>query len=486
VLGAVLLMCTAAMSMYNAGNKIGVKVAMSQEAMTILKDELLPIAEAAALSADIPDMSEKTHVPVVGNVEMTMKDMKLNRLKVENSSVVFTTGNTVQVSFTGLSLDITLHWHYRESSWPHISDSGSGEGSTSHASGTVAFVVGSDATGHPTAKFSTCGMDLSGLSISLHGGASWLYDVVISLFHSKIVHALESGLCKVLNNDIQLQLNQMLEEIPIQYDIDEHIAIDYSLGFPNGAYVTDDGFLVATSQGEFFPKGGQPGNAPGEPVAMPDAPTKSQFQVMASEFTVESLGYTAVQTGLAEMVVTKDMAPAMAKDFFSTDFYGQYAPGILDRFGAGADVELFIALHETPDVIFTQANGIDVKAGVEMTVRAMNSSTKAFDNAFTLLLTCDVDGEAKVSDTTISGQLTDASATASLVQTQVGTVDIDGFNDLIQFVLMTAIDTANQLLAKGTPLPSIPGMEFVNPNILYRDGYLVVATDIHFTAPTKH
>jgi len=475
-----LMVSAVVMSAPSNSNKIGMKVAVSQGALTYMKDQMLPAAEAAALSASIPDMTEKTSVPVVGKVEVNIRNIKLNTLSIANSTISLNSGNLISVGITGLKLDISLGWHYRESRWPHVSDSGHGKAKTSRSSGHVSIAVGSDSTGRPTAKFASCQLDMSDLSISLSGGASWLYNAIISLFHGKIVSSLESSICKALTGDIQSQLDDLLRSIPVQQPVGDHLAIDYSLSDNNGIVITPEQFLIASSAGEFYPRNGQPGKAPGQPVVMPDHVVDKHFQIFASNFSAESLGYASVIAGVAEMVVTKDMAPAEAKDFFSTDFFSQYAPGIIDKFGSGKDVVLFLAVHQTPDVIFSQANGVDVKAGVEMTVRAKNSAG-AFEDAFTLLLSCDVDAVAKVNGTIISGELTDVSATASLVQTHVGDVDVNGINDLVQFALSMALDTVNQMLAKGTPLPSMQGLDFVNPTILYRDGYIIIATDIKFS-----
>jgi len=485
ILAAVLVISTVALGRRNIGDKVGVKVSVTQNALTYLKDEMLPAAEAAALAAVIPDMEEEVHVPVVGNVELSLKDMKINRLSVLNSSIHLNSGNAITVSVTGLDLDITLNWHYRESNWPHISDSGSGEGSTGHAAGSLAIVVGSDTTGHPTAKITSCSFDLSDLSIKLHGGASWLYDAVINIFHKRIVKALDEGLCNVLTGNVQKSLDQFLAQVPVQHVLGDHIALDYSLADPYGIVITPDQLVIGSVAGEFFPQGGQPGNAPGQPVAMPDSVTNTQFQIFISDFTVESLGFTAVTGGLAEMLITKDMAPSLAKDFFTTDFYGQYAPGLIDKYGSGTDVSLFLAIHQVPDVIFSVKDEIDVQAGVEMTVRA-NNSAGSFEDAFTLLLTCNIDGDAEVNSTVIYGQLSAVDISASLVQSQVGTVDINGFNDLIEFALSMGLDAVNAILAHGAPLPTLPGAEFVNPTILYRDDYIVVATDIHFDNPSHN
>jgi len=479
---AVLMMSAVTMAWRNNGDKVGVKVVVSQKALTYLKDQMIPAAEAAALASQIGDMHATASVPVVGDVDIDISEIKLNTLNVVNSSILLNSGNQIQVSITGLNMDMTMHWHYRECPWPHISDSGDGEGSTSHSSGTVGVLLGTDATGRPTAKINQCDLDLSDLDISLSGGASWLYNVIISLFHGSIVSGLENAVCSALLGDVQQQLDMLLATIPVQEPVGKYLAIDYSLAVNGGFVITPDQLLIASSSGEFYPQGSQPGKAPGSPVKMPDTIADKHFQIFASAFSAESLGYAAVTAGICQMLVTKDQAPVLAQAFFTTDFYSTCAPGLIDKYGSGKDVALFIALHSQPSIKFSQADGVIVSAGIEMTIRGPTASGD-WEDAFTILLTTNADAVAKVNDTVISGQLLNANATASLVSTHVGDVDVNGFNDLINFALTMSMDTVNALLANGAALPSMQGLSFVDPAILYRDGYIAVITDVNFVPP---
>ena len=481
-IGVILLATVLAVATANTGDKVGVKVAVSQAALGYLKDQMMPVAEAKALAAQIGDMEARASVPVVGKVDMKIRDMKLNRLHVSNSTIELVAPSTLAVSFTGLDLDVTLRWHYREVKWPHVSDSGRGEGKTTRASGRVVLALGTDVQGRPTAKITGCGLGLKDLSLKLHGGASWLYNAVISMFHGKIVRAIDSAVCGALTGDVQALLDKMLAQIPVQEPLGKYFALDYSLANPGGIVMTAEHELVASSQGEFYPQGGAPGKAPGVPAAMPNSVANTMFQIFISSFSAQSLGYVAASQGLVRKDFTKDMAPLMAQAFFTTDFYAQYAPGLVTKYGAGKEVALHFEMHSTPTVAFSEQDKAVVRAGVEMTVRAKNAAG-AFEDAFTMLLMATCVGSAKVENTVISGELADANATASLVQSQVGDVDLNGFNDLITFALSMATGTVNEILAKGAPLPSMQGLDFVNPTVLYRNGYIVVTTDIKFTPP---
>jgi len=483
---AVVLMASAAVMAYrNEGNKVGVKVTISQGALTYLKDQMLPAAEEAALNASIPDMEASTHIPVVGTVDLDLSQIKLNRLNVSNSSIELTNGNTIVVAIQGLDLDLTLHWHYREHPWPHVSDSGNGEGSTSRSSGRISIQIGTDATGRPTAKISQVDFDLSDLDIHLSGGASWLYNAIISLFHGKIVDALEGALRDTLTGDVQKQLDELLATIPVQEPVGHYLAIDYSLAAEGGFVITPDNQLLASSAGEFYPKDGQPGNTPGSPVKMPDSVTDKQFQIFASSWSAESFGYAAFTAGICQMLVTKDKAPVLAQAFFTTDFYQPYAPGLVEKYGSGKDIAIYLSLQSQPKIEFSQAEGVTVNVGVEMTIRGPTDSG-SWEDAFTVLLMTTAAATAKVNGTIISGEIENANATASLVSTNVGDVDVSGLNDLVTFTIAMSLDTVNAILAKGTTLPSMQGLTFKDPAILYRDGYIVVVTDVDFTLPTFH
>jgi len=481
---AALFMVFAAVSarrIVNAGNRTGVKVVVSQGALTYLKDQSLPVALQSALSSKIDDMHAKVSVPIVGEVDIDLTQIKLNRLNVSSSSISLNAGNQIQVSISGISMDITMHWHYREHPWPHISDSGRGEGATSRSSGVVGVIIGNDNNGRPTAKINQCKLDLSDLGIHLSGGASWLYNAIIDTFHGNIVSSLQHAVCDSLHNDVQKKLDQLLSTAPVQEPVGKYLAIDYSLAVNNGLIIDPAHRIIASSAGEFYPRKGQPGKAPGNPVKMPDSVVDKQFQIFASSFSAQSLGYAAVAAGICEMLITKDKAPTLAKAFFVTDFYETCAPGLVKKYGSGKDIAMYIALHQTPTIEFTQADNIVVKAAVELTIRGQGE--KGWEDAFTVLLMTTANAVAKVNNVIISGQLIDASAKASLVSTRVGDIDVSAINDLIDFTLSMSMETVNKILANGTKLPSVEGLSFVDPTILYRDGYIVVATNVHFVPP---
>lgn len=54
------------------------------------------------------------------------------------------------------------------------------------------------------------------LSVKAPGPFGWLYDVLLSLFHDKIVSAINKDVAHALRSDVPKALNAYLSEVPAQ------------------------------------------------------------------------------------------------------------------------------------------------------------------------------------------------------------------------------------------------------------------------------
>lgn len=60
-------------------------------------------------------------------------------------------------------------------------------------------------------------------------------------------------------------------------------------------------------------------------------------------------------------------------------------------------------------------------------------------------------------------------------------VRVDGHGlSLVEAVLMQVPHRMAQILAKGFPIPTLEGVEFVNSQLNFGDGYVELATDLKF------
>merc|ERR1711934_292822 len=92
-------------------------------------------------------------------------------------------------------------------------------------------------------------------------------------------------------------------------------------------------------------------------------------------------------------------------------------------------------------------------------------------------VSCKLNGSSQL----LIGQLTELQCPLTLVKSDVGTVDVAGLSMLVSSVLNSvALPAANKILAKGFPIPTLEGVEFVNSQLNFGDGYVELATDLKF------
>lgn len=459
-------------------DKIGMKVVVSQGALNHFKDKLLPVAEARAMSAHIGDMESQTRQGLLGRVKVEIHDFVFTYFHVSNASIELVPPNILVINFDGLNIKMEMRWRYNIRRI-HTSDHGRGEGYTWGSRGRVAFGIGNDPQGRPTAWINDCWVDIRDFHLRVHSSASWLYNAIISMFNNQIVRSIEGAVRHTINNDVPVMLNNMFSRIPVQEHIGNDYAIDYSLAQSGGIFITPEHQLVAQSSGEFYPQNEAPGQSPWFTVWTPNNENGSMFQIFISKCSIQSLGFAAVRSHRLQKDLTKD-STKKGQGFFKTKFFDFYVPGFVRKYGPDRDVTLHLEMKEPPTVEINKKDKLIVHGNIEMEVRVQNDNGQV-ERPFTVLLKTTCVGSVKVIGTTISGQLTELKASSEMVQSQVGGVDLGGLDSLLHGALTLGIEAVNKKLAKGAPLPSIRGIQYCNPQVHYRDGFIVVTTDINYT-----
>ena len=101
-------------------------------------------------------------------------------------------GQGLQFTISGLFCNTHMNWHYREDSWPHISDSGSADIGVSGVS-VVVNIHGFQSNQRPQVTVLSDGVNIGDLSIHLHGGASWLYQIFVNIFKGQIKDSIQKA-----------------------------------------------------------------------------------------------------------------------------------------------------------------------------------------------------------------------------------------------------------------------------------------------------
>lgn len=147
-----------------------------------------------------------------------MTSISLQSFNLGNDAISILQGQGISVSISNLACSATLNWHYRENSWPHVSDSGSADIDVSGVTASV-NMAGTNSGGHPQVSVISDSVNVGDLDIHLHGGASWLYGIFVSVFKGQIKDAINKALTSAISSNINNGLNKVLAQLPIAVPI---------------------------------------------------------------------------------------------------------------------------------------------------------------------------------------------------------------------------------------------------------------------------
>jgi lipopolysaccharide-binding protein len=139
--------------------------------------------------------------------------------------------------------------HYRENSFPHISDSGSVDISISFSITSTIDCIVDPVSRAPQLTMKACNFDISSVDVDFHGGASWLYNIFKGLIESAVKDALGKQLCPIVENELG-PANAALKKLPMNVTLTHGVVASYAL--TGNPIVTSD-YLVTPHSGSFTP-----------------------------------------------------------------------------------------------------------------------------------------------------------------------------------------------------------------------------------------
>jgi len=312
--------------------------------------------------------------------------------------------------------------------------------------------------------------------ITLSGGASWLYNFFIGIFQSNIKSAVESSLSAAIKQNINDNANKAFATLPVIQKVNDNLEIDYAM-VQLILYTSD--YLTTSHKGEFFnPK--QRLTSPGTASVMPNSVDSTrQLQILLSEYSANSALFVFQQETLVQGVITEaDLPPNSPVRLNSSDLaWLILAPGIPKSFPDMA-MQLLVESSEDPVVSMTTEGG-SVNATGNLTVQVILPNGTLF-NAFTLSGTAFCQANASVVAQNVSVELIYLGANVSLESSQVGTVLMSMINTLMGQLGKFVVPMLNKKLEPGFPIPSVDGVSFVDPEVTWHDGFVMIATDFKY------
>jgi len=460
----------------------GFKATLTQRGVSYAKDVGLEVLKQKLSQITVPEITGKEHVTIIGDIDYTLSNIVITDVLLPTSVAEIEANKDVKISVSKSSAKMTLSWTYREENWPHVSGSGTADVSMSDFDITITVTLG-EVTGKATVSSLVASVDVNNLSITVHGGPSWLYNLFIDIFKSYIESAANTAIANAIENE-KSQLDSVIATIPISYTLEDDNVPLATLGFGlTTAPIIGSNYISLSVAGVWSTV---PGGAvsPYTPTAMPTLDTTEMLEVTLVPYVFDSAIWVLWKEGKLEYTVTPADVPATSPVKLNTTNFKGYVPLLYQKY-PNKGLEIKITPGTPLPLTKMNSSGITINLKIDMEVMVIVDN-KTITPAFILELDVVASAKATLNNTAISINLSHVSDSATLKKSYIGTFDPTTLETVIKFLLTGVLyPYANKIANKGFDLPVVPDVKLNNPTIIYGNGYLSVASDITYVPPSS-
>ncbi|KAL2613523.1 hypothetical protein R1flu_025215 [Riccia fluitans] len=451
----------------DAAGSAGILGTLSQEGLVYVKDVLINEILAAATPLDIPDIVARVNSPI-GRVDTTVTQIVLSGVQVKYSKIELgDTGITIYAA--GIKASILMDWRYQYTAtyvpFP-VTDAGTAEVEVTGMQAGVTFSM-NEINGTLSLNVEECGTYVEDLNISLHGGASWLYNWFVLAFYDRIRSSVEGQITAQMKIGVE-HLDKWLLELPRRVPIDDTSAIDVTV-VDNP--LMSPTFLSVGAKGEFV--------ALKSPKPFPDPDTEltaglfcdqsvKMLTIALSDYVLNSAGSVYYDSGLLQW----DVDELPGKKYLNTASWKYIIPQLYKKY-PNEDMVLNFAAAEPPQVNLSK-DGISAVSSVDMTIKVKDAATSEQTAVACISLSVSMDAVASLDEGNISAQATLNDLTVALKWSNVGNFPVL----LVQATVKTIVKDVvlpllNLNLRRGFPVPVVAGVTLQNSDLRYEDGYIL-------------
>ncbi|XP_006812152.1 bactericidal permeability-increasing protein-like [Saccoglossus kowalevskii] len=195
----------------------GFKARITKNGLKFINDVGVGMLAKDVPGETIPDISGTADISI-GKVDYTVSSMSIRSFNVPVTSL--TTQQGVGLSFKASGGAISLHgdWRYKyKKGFIHISDHGNFDATVNGLNINLDIGLGKDSTGHPSITSTHCSGSISSISITFHGGASWLYNLFSSSIENTLKKSLNGKICDIITKEIEDHAKPSLANLKREY-----------------------------------------------------------------------------------------------------------------------------------------------------------------------------------------------------------------------------------------------------------------------------
>jgi lipopolysaccharide-binding protein len=452
----------------------GFKVTLTQGGLNYARGVAVEYLQRRFATVHVPDQGGDAHAPVIGKINWQLKDIVISGLAIPQSGISILPGRGVSVSIGNAAIEIRMNFHYREHHWPHIKGHGN---LVIHGSGIgieIAVQVG-EANGKPTMSVISSNCNIDKLHIKEHGGPSWLYNFFLSVLHNMIRKAAEKAVGSAIEGLLNHGGNEALQTIPFTEQFGGIAEVDYSLvsGPTFGA-----NYLTLNSKGEFYYLPHKT-ESPFAARPMPDEVNGQMMQILLSDFVPDSASFVFRESGKMTAVLKDRDLPSWSPIRLNTNTWSHILPQLTQKY---PNLEMHAELTTTsPPTATFSPQGVQVVGPGQIVVSVLPANGAPVP-VFALNINLATSARVTVSGGRLYAVLSYLNSPITPAWSNVGTINVSLLDNIIKVLSTDAIvPFFNYYLSHGINIPTIKGVTLVNPNIVYGQGYLAIATDISYS-----
>ncbi|EPS59651.1 hypothetical protein M569_15154 [Genlisea aurea] len=226
LLFAILFLLSSSSRLVESDNHGYISGEISSKGLDFLKDSLVSKAESALVPLQLPDIEKTVHIPLLGNVDISLSGIVINTINLTSSAVAIgDIGIVVDVSGATAGLSMSWKYSYRAKLLP-ISVSDKGNASVQVEEMDIGLTVGlKTVEGSLVMSLLDSGCYVKDLSVKLNGGASWLYQGLVGAFSGKIESGVEDAISSKLNDSV-VKIDSLFESLPKEVRVTEDAALN--------------------------------------------------------------------------------------------------------------------------------------------------------------------------------------------------------------------------------------------------------------------
>jgi len=449
--------------------------------------DLSPIIQKAIAGISISGISGSIGTPIGVDIDYRLDNIALSqwnfgKLSTKVVSDPAINNGVIRVHWDQISFRIDLNFHYSA-----LFISGSGTASVNVVLNMDADLLLTNRNGEPQVTAASVNPTVQRFDVSVHGGASWFYEVFIDIFNGKLKDVFSSALRTEVTHAIAGINDEYLSRFPIKMVINDVVGINYGLlPDPINPYIASYG-AITNHVGQFYWLDGNADCPYPSSEMIPDLDQLGDrnLQLLVHQSLITSAGCAYLAAGKLKLTLDQTSIPPTFPVQLNTSYWQYFMPNLYQKFPNEA--MMFKVTGTNPPVTTISPTVLH---------EAMTFNTTCY-----VILSDGVSVPVFTIGTNVSGEFTTAiregnltvhfnSLTSDLrvLASAIGDFDVKLLQVLADFIISDIfMPILNSYGYKGIPLAYISSEDLALTDITlsFRPEYLVISTNFNISLTTK-